>query len=788
VNNVCGSHLSRFRLRAGPRQGQLARLVEPIVTAYGVGVTGLPMLWYDHPATDWESQSLPIGNGRLGASVFGGIAEDRLPFNEKTLWTGGPGSAEGYDFGLGEDGARPERVAAVRADLDRRGHLTDEDLARRLGRPRRGYGAYQPFGELVLSLHEPGTQVEGYRRELDLARGVATVSYRLEGVTHTREYFASYPDNVIVVRLSASAPGRVHVRADLTVPLGRSSTAQSAPGRHTVSGALDDNALRYTVCLGIRTEGGRCTDTAVSGADRVELVLAAGTEYDGTYPTYRGPDPHAQVVSTVDEALARADLLEGHVRDHGALFGRVHLDLGGNAGDRSTDRLRAAYGTGDPAADRALEELYVQYGRYLLIASSRPGGLPANLQGVWNISTAPPWSCDYHTNINLQMNYWPAHPMHLAETVEPLVEFIERLHPPGRVAAQHQFGAPGWVVHNETNPYGFTGVHDWPSAFWFPEAAAWLALHLAELARFEGDDRAEPILREVAEFWLHELVTDPRDGTLVVSPSFSPEHGPVTAGAAMSQQIVAELLTAAAELGVDLPDLSTVLSALDRGVRIGSWGQLQEWKSDVDDPADTHRHVSHLFGLYPGTQIHPRRTPAAAAAARVSLDARGDAGPGWSQAWKVSLWARLFDGERARRLLSAQLRESTLDNLWDSHPPFQLDGNLGATAGVAEMLLQSHAGEIHVLPALPSGWPAGRFVGLRARGGVTVGAEWSSGRTTGITLVADADTRLTVRSGLFARPYRLSEANPEPIEADVIAFAAQAGVTYRASLVSPRAR
>ncbi|MFE6175523.1 glycoside hydrolase N-terminal domain-containing protein [Streptomyces sp. NPDC056464] len=723
------------------------------------------MLWYAAPAADWEREALPIGNGALGAMVFGTLASERLQFNEKTLWTGGPGSAQGYDHGNWR-APRPGAITAVQDDLDASTTLDPESVADRLGQPRIGYGAHQTFGDLRLDLPDaPTTPPADYRRTLDLDIGVASVAYTHQGVRHQRDFFASHPDGVIVGRLGADRPAGITFTLRHTSPRA-DFTATAADGTLTVRGALDDNGLRFEAQVRVHAEGGTVTSgtdgtVTVTGADSAWFVLAAGTDYADTYPDYRGPDPHAAVSRAVQGAGDRyRTLLDRHARDHRALFGRVALDIGQSLpADIPTGRLLAEYTAGTSAADRALEALYFQYGRYLLIASSRPGSLPANLQGVWNNSTTPPWSADYHTNINIQMNYWPAEAANLAETTAPYDRFVEALRAPGRRTAREMFGSRGWVVHNETNPYGFTGVHDWATAFWFPEAAAWLTQQLYEHYRFGGSTdylrtTAYPVMKEATEFWLDNLRTDPRDGTLVVTPSYSPEHGDFTAGSAMSQQIVHDLFTntleAARTLG-DAPDfrrrVEAALDRLDPGLRIGSWGQLQEWKQDLDDPADTHRHVSHLFALHPGRQIEPGS--AWAQAAKVSLTARGDGGTGWSKAWKINFWARLRDGDHAHRMLGEQLKSSTLPNLWDTHPPFQIDGNFGATSGVVEMLLQSQHDVIEVLPALPAAWPTGSVRGLRARGGATVDIEWTDGRATRIAVTASRSRELTLRSDLF---------------------------------------
>lgn len=722
---------------------------------------------FDRPATDWEREGLPIGNGAMGAVISGGVEQDIIQFNEKTLWTGGPGSVRGYDFGIPAE-SQASALAKVRDSIRKDGSISPEKAAELMGRKILGYGDYQTFGDLILSFPENDSGVIKYNRRLSLDEGRVILGYQQEGVTYTREYFASYPDGVIVVRLSADKPGQIHLRVGLRTPDNRQVTTRIEGNQLDIVGELQDNKLGFAARIAVVAEGGNLDNSGqqslqVKRADAVTIVFAAATNYAQRYPHYRQADAsYAQqkISNTLAAALQKnyAQLLARHTQDYQSLYKRVALDIGQGVHSLATPALLAQYKTGNAALDRSLEAIYFQFGRYLLIASSRPGSLPANLQGVWNNSITPPWNADYHVNINLQMNYWLAETANLPELMQPYFDFVDSLVEPGNISTQRIADvSKGWALFLNTNIWGFTGVIDWPTAFWQPEAGAWLAQHYYEHFLFSGDqaflrNRAYPLMKGAAEFWLDFLVKDPRDGLWVVTPSFSPEHGPFTTGAAMSQQIVFDLLRNTSEAAALVGDkkfkrlVDQTLKNMDRGIRIGSWGQLQEWKEDIDDPKNDHRHISHLFALHPGRYIDPRKTPELLQAARTTLNARGDGGTGWSQAWKVNFWARLLDGNRAHKVLGEQLQRSTLPNLWDNHPPFQIDGNFGATAGVAEMLVQSHNGVIEFLPALPDAWATGNVRGLRARGGITLDMQWTNKSLTTLYLRSNHTGRIRMRS------------------------------------------
>lgn len=782
-----------------------------VCSSFNVSANQTNKLWYAQPASQWE-EALPLGNGRLGVMVYGDPVNDNIQLNENTFWAGGPHN--------NINPAALQSLAEIRRLIAAGDYPAAEALAAKNITSQSAHGMpYQTAGNLHLEFPSH-KDYRNYYRELDIGSAVATTRYQVEDVVYTREVFTSFVDQVVVVKLSASKAGQLNFTARLSHP-SQATFSQPFSSRQEANTTVamqvrsnDHEGIKGQVTLvsllNVSTSGGSLTQRdnriLVNNADSAVILLSMATNF----VNYK--DISANALLRAQDYLARAkqQINNGqynlrkaaHSDFYKQYFDRVTLNLGqGKFAQEPTDqRIRLFAGRHDPE----MASLYFQFGRYLLISSSQPGGQPANLQGLWNHRQDPPWDSKYTLNINAEMNYWPAEVTQLSELHEPFITMVKELAITGQESAKNMYGARGWMAHHNTDIWRITGAVDYTWGSW-PTSNAWLSQHLWEKYLYSGDKKyladVYPVMKSAVSFFEDFLIESPNKKWLIVSPSMSPENAPaatgtkIAAGVTMDNQLLFDLfsntIAAATILGEDknfVPAWKKILSRLPP-MQIGKYHQLQEWLDDWDDPQDKHRHVSHLYGLYPSNQISPLHSPDLFSAARVSMEQRGDPSTGWSMNWKINLWARLLDGDRAFKLMRDQIKPAlTLDgsvsesggtypNMFDAHPPFQIDGNFGFTSGMAEMLAQSHDGAVHLLPALPHEWPSGAVTGLMMRGGFVVDMRWDNGQISELKIHSRLGGNLRLRThsplpsvkDFTVKKVKGEKANPNP-------FYRQAGI------------
>ncbi|WP_461812907.1 glycosyl hydrolase family 95 catalytic domain-containing protein, partial [Faecalimonas sp.] len=803
-------------------------------------------LWYDEPASEgknilsggsfgttqedntWQQQTLPIGNSFMGANVYGEIGQERLTFNQKTLWNGGPSTQrpnyKGGNKEKADNGKKMSDVYKEIIDLYKKGQDEEANkLASKLVGEEAGYGAYQSWGDIYVDFGFKKEQVKNYNRDLNLENAVASVDFDYNNTKMHREYFVSYPDNVMAMKFTAS--GNEKLNFDISFPidnaedvvknkLGKDVQTTVKDNTITVAGEMQDNQLKLNGKVKVEAKDGKVEEKGkdklqVSNASEAIVYVSADTDYKNVYPKYRTGETKEQLDASVQKVIDQASkkgyekVKEDHIADYSKIFSRVQLDLGQNVPSKTTDVLLSDYKAkkNTEAENRALEVLLFQYGRYLTISSSRNGDLPANLQGVWQNRVGDanrvPWGSDYHMNVNLQMNYWPTYSTNMAECATPLVDYINSLVEPGKVTAKTYFGVEkgGFTAHTQNTPFGWT-CPGWNFSWgWSPAALPWILQNCWEYYEYTGDvkymeEHIYPMLKEAALLYDQILIEDKKTGRLVSAPAYSPEHGPITAGNTYEQSLIWQLYedvsTAAEILGKDEAKVKEwrERQAKLKPIEIGDSGQIKEWYTETtlgSMGSKGHRHMSHLLGLFPGDLISVDNAEYMDAAI-VSLKERGDTSTGWGMGQRINAWARTGNGNQAHKLIQNLFRDGIYPNLWDSHAPFQIDGNFGMTSGVAEMLLQSNMGYINMLPSLPDVWANGSVQGLVARGNFEVNMKWANKNVTEATILSKNGGKATVQVKNASLATVLDEngkvVEVKPISADRISFDTTKGHKY----------